>query len=106
MKALNNPHPNHVAKILNGNVEFGNPQTYGTQQSPQNIAGSWWQGTSPAVADTDFAVSHKLKHVPSGFDVKNINKAAHVYQGVTPWTDKLIYLRVDQASVFLTLFVL
>jgi hypothetical protein len=96
----------HIILALAGNIEFGNPSTFGTQQSPQNIQGSWWQGTSPSQANTDFPVPHKLGFVPTGFDVKNINKAAHVFQGKTPWTSKVIYLQCDQPSTQLTLFVL
>src|SRR5512146_1230763 len=91
--------------VHNGNVEFGRPEAQGQQENNQNINGWWWQGTSPGTANTDFAVPHKLGRVPTGYDVKKINAPSHVYTGATSWTSTVIYLRTDQPSVTLTLFI-
>lgn len=101
-----------IARVLNGNLSFGGFPNLpggggggvGPNGTPENMLGSWWQGTT-AVADTDFTVQHDLGRVPTGWLLFYINKAGIVYEGVTPWTDTQIFLRCNTATTELRLFV-
>lgn len=46
-----------------------------------------------AAADTEQAVAHTLKRVPTGYIVLSADKAAQVYDGTTAWTITNIYIR-------------
>ncbi len=52
-------------------------------------------------ADTEQAVSHTLKRVPTGYIVLSNDKAAIIYDGTTSWTSSTIYIRsnVDNTTV-------
>jgi hypothetical protein len=50
------------------------------------------------VADTEFAVPHNMKLVPSGYHVIKNGNGGAVYDGTTPWTTTNVYLRCKSAN--------
>jgi len=49
-------------------------------------------------ADTEFAVTHYLGRVPTGFILVKSNKACNVYDSGTAWTTSAVYLKCDAAN--------
>jgi len=100
-----------LAKALNGRVDFGSPQGQSKNQTG-NIDGTWpgtlaagYTITTPG-ANVEFTVTHNLGRIPVGYDVRSIDAAAHVYDSrKNLWTDKVMFLKADQATVHLVLFV-
>jgi len=89
----------HLYKMLRGGLSYGD----GTNSD--NIAGQWAAVTSPGAANTEFAVAHGLRKVPTGFHVLKKNAACDVYAGTTAWTSTHIYLKATGTTVALTLFI-
>lgn len=56
-------------------------------------------------ADTEFAVSHHLTRIPSGFIVAKSNKSGVVYDSGTAWTTTAIYLKCSAANAAVELCV-
>jgi hypothetical protein len=90
-----------VSNAINGGIEFGSPQ-----DGPINVKGTWAQGTSPLVANTEFPITHNLGYIPTGFMVANTDQASHIYAGGTTWTTTQIFLKSDQAGVNYTIFIM
>ena len=61
--------------------------------------------TTSGSADTEGAVEHGLRVVPTGYIVISRNKAAHIYDGTTAWTNEFIYVRSDIVTVVATLLI-
>jgi hypothetical protein len=61
--------------------------------------------TTPAIAGTEFSVSHGLNRVPVGFHVVNKNGATDVFKGVTAWSSTKIFLKATGSGVSITLFI-
>jgi len=61
--------------------------------------------TSDGTANTEYSVAHGLGRVPTGYLVIGQDKAAVNYNGTTPNTDSLLYLRTDTVTVALKLLV-
>jgi len=97
-----------VAKVVNNNIEFGNPTS-----GPGNIKGQWGSVggstaiVTPGVANTDFTVLHNLGSPAVGVDVKTKDRAVDVYTSpsanASPNTQ--IILRASVASAAITLFI-
>ena len=90
------------ARVLAGNVSFGNGSNQNTEQ---NISGVWASGTTDPTPGTEFAVDHVLGRMPVGFDVKRINAAGSIYDSGTAWTDTQIFVKSDAASATFSLFI-
>ncbi len=62
--------------------------------------------SSNATPDTEDAVTHALKKVPTGFIVTKISKGGVVYNSNKPWTAEKLFLKctVASASVELLLY--
>jgi hypothetical protein len=89
-----------IARVINGLISFGT-----ADGKPGNMAGAWFSGTTSAGADTEFAVTHNLGRVPQGWLTISVDKAGVVYKGTTVWTNKLMYLKCNVASVTIKIFV-
>lgn len=100
--AENNPELRNHARVLAGNISFGQNNA----DPSKNIAGYHAQNVvTPASANTQFTITHNLGYVPQRFWVTNINQNATIYQGSTPWTTTAIYLQCSGSSVTCSLFV-
>ena len=101
-----------IVASVNSGIEFGSPQSQ-SKGLPGNIAGTWpgvlasgYTITTPGVANTEFTVVHNLGRIPIGYDVKSISAAAHIYDSrKNAWTTTQMFLKCDQPSVNLVLFV-
>src|SRR5208282_1441290 len=91
-----------LAKTIN-NISFGT--TTSNTDADMNVQCYKATGTAPAGANTEFAVTHNLRHVPFGFMILTTDRAAHIYKSTTAWTAATnaaqgnIYLKSDTASV-------
>jgi hypothetical protein len=70
-----------------------------------NLAGKYVVFTSNGVANTEDAVPHALGAIPTGYIVVNQNQSAVLYDGTTPWTKTIIYLKSSAASTLWTVLV-
>ena len=103
---------NNLTKSINGGIYLGSPQEQSKGISG-NIDGVWpgvlnagYTITTPGVANTEFIVTHNLGRVPIGYDIRSIDAAAHIYDSrKNLWTTKVMFLKADQATVHLVLFV-
>jgi hypothetical protein len=97
-----------VAKTVNNNIEFGNPQS-----GAGNIKGQWGKVAgsttivTPGAPNTDFVVTHNLGQPAVGVDVKSKNMAVDVYTSpsANPSPNTQIILRASAASATITLFI-
>lgn len=80
-------------------------RTFSDIQFEQNIPGKELSGTTPAVADTEFAVLHNLNYVPKRIMTFGLDAAARIYKGATPWTKTTAYLKCDVGNVAYTIFI-
>ena len=90
-----------LAKVVNGNVSYGNPTT-----GADNINGKWVSVTAPAGANTNFTVTHNLGRIPTGVHVMTKDRACDVYTGSIAATTTQITLRATVGSAVLTLFII
>ncbi len=68
-----------LARVINGNIEFGNPTS-----GPANINGVWITTTTPAAANADFTVTHNLGRPAVGYILmQSINNAGDIYTSPT-----------------------
>lgn len=84
----------NLASILDRGVDFDN-----------NFDGRLNSFSSSGVANAENTVAHGLGKVPTGYIVTSIDKAAHVYKGASAWTKDNIYLKVDVATVAVSILV-
>jgi hypothetical protein len=70
-----------------------------------NFDGAFVTFTSSATPDAENSVSHTLKKIPTGFLVTGMDKGAVVYNGTTANDDQTIYLKVNVATVAVTIYV-
>ena len=102
---------NNLSKSINGGLYFGS-----TQEQSKGLLGNingLWPGTmaggyaiTTPGANVEFTVTHNLGRIPIGYDVKSIDAAAHIYDSRKAlWTNKVMFLKCDQAAVHLVLFV-
>lgn len=92
-----------TARIVNGNIDFGNPTS-----GPENIAGAWITVTTPGVANTDFTITHNLGRAAAGYLIMTKSAACDIYTSPTtngsPTTQ--LILRANATGVSLTIFVI
>ena len=90
-----------LARIVNGLISFGDGL------KSDNIAGVWVAVTTPA-ANTDFTVTHNLKHVCVGYLVMTKSAACDVYTSPTANVDSThtIILRATVNAVNLKMFLI
>lgn len=89
-----------MARVINGQLGFGD----GSQLD--NMAGAWANVTSSVATGTEFAITHNLGYVPIGYLVFTQNKPASFYLGSSAWTTTQIFLKADNSSVAVKLFIL
>jgi hypothetical protein len=89
-----------TARIINGGLSFG----AGTNKD--NIDGAWIAVTTPAGANTDFAVTHNLGRIPVGYIVMTKSAACDIYTGSVGGTTTQLTLRGTVNGVTVTLFVI
>lgn len=100
-----------LAHSVNGRLDFGSPQGQ-AKKLTGNIDGTWpgtlaagYTITTPG-ANVEFTVTHNLGRIPTGYDIRSIDAAAHVYDSrKTLWTTTQMFLKCDVAAVHLVLFV-
>jgi len=90
-----------VRRVVNGGLEFGSPTT-----GLVNMRGAWATGTTPS-GGAEFAVTHNLGYIPTGFLVWSLGGSATIYSSVggTPWNKSQIFLKCAGGSVTYTLFI-
>lgn len=98
------------AKVLS-NISFGS--TMSNADGEMNMQAHKVAGTTPGVINTEFAVTHTLKHIPIGFIVISTDKAgAHIYKSTTAWTAATntslgsIFLKCDVVTVAFSIVIL
>jgi hypothetical protein len=84
-----------LSELLNGGLKFAD--NFNCQIKSVTDTGN---------ADTEFAVAHTLKRVPTGFILINSDKACAVYDSGTSWTTTNIYLKCDAANAAIKLIIL
>lgn len=100
-----------LAHSVNGRLDFGSPQGQ-LKKLTGNIDGTWpgtlaagYMVTTPG-ANVEFTVTHNLGRIPTGYDIRSIDAAAHVYDSrKSLWTTTQMFLKCDVATVHLVLFV-
>lgn len=100
-----------LVRSVNGRLDFGSPQGQ-AKKLTGNIDGTWpgtlaagYTITTPG-ANVEFTVTHNLGRIPTGYDIRSIDAAAHVYDSrKTLWTTTQMFLKCDVATVHLVLFV-
>lgn len=80
----------HNSKTLNGLISFGKTSANSSQTSPDQANVQMWKatGTTPAGANTEFAITHNLMWVP-WFYFYILSKDGNIYQRAntgTAWT--------------------
>lgn len=86
---------NH-GRVLHQQVSFGAlPGT--NKEFDRNIQCSKAAGTTPGVANTEFAVNHSLNRVPVTF-FGHTDNGGVIYKSTTPWTKTQIFLKCTTAS--------
>ena len=61
--------------------------------------------TTDGVANTESAITHTLKRVPSDFFVGSQDKAGTIYKGASAWTATTIYIKGSVASITAKLYI-
>jgi hypothetical protein len=87
-----------TAKTINGGLSFGD----GTHTD--NISGFWTTQT-PALANTDFTVTHNLHRLPAGYLAMEKSAACDVFTGSVAPTTTQITLRASVGGVTLRIFI-
>jgi len=95
-------------KLICGNITFGaGPgNSINNNTGGQNIAGAWVSVATPGVVNTEFAVTHNLGRVPTGYLVVHKSAACEVYDSSTAWSATQIFLKATVINVNLTIFIL
>ena len=94
-----------LAKVINGNIEFGDPALGGNGGG--NINGTWVTVTTPAVGTT-FTVQHNLGGPAAGWIVFDKSAACDVWRSPTsaPNPNSQLNLEASAAGVQLKIFVI
>lgn len=96
----------NICLALAQKISFG----YATDNSDsgQNIDGQWATFTSPATANTTFAVTltSPMNRTPVGYIVMKQSAAGSLYVSGTTWTESGISLKCSAASVAFTIMVI
>lgn len=65
-------------------------------------------GTSPSTANTEFAITHNLGRIPTGYVLIASNPAGSLYQTPTtgtPWTKTQIFVKSTTASMSYVVYI-
>jgi len=89
-----------VIKALNGGIEFGTFKT-GTV----NINGAWVTGVTPGVINTDFALTHNLGRIPTGWLFVWKDNYVDFKIGAGAWTSRQIFLQANTINVNYRVFI-
>jgi hypothetical protein len=94
-----------LLNLVNGNLSFGNLST-GHDQG--NLKTQLLQGTSPAIANTPFTLTHTLGKIPNGFVVVQKGAVADFIGTASgnAWSTTTITIICNAISVFYTILVL
>ncbi len=109
--------PRNVAKLVEQNAKALSNVSFGTTNSntDSDMNVQCWKatGTTPGTANTQFSVSHGLKHKPFGFIVVGTSGAAHIFASNVPgWTaatntsQGVILLMSDQINIGFSLIII
>lgn len=85
------------ARLFSGNVSFG----FSMSNTDQGNNMSCWKatGTTPAAANTDFAIAHTLGRVPITIVGQDTNNGGLLFRSPsTAWTSTTIYLQCTTGS--------
>jgi hypothetical protein len=91
-------------QILDGGINHGGLSNPGNLQplNQTNIGGNVDNThvviQAPAGANTEFAVTHNLGRIPTGYHVVMRGNPSHLYVGPTAWTKTQIFLKADLAN--------
>lgn len=94
MLRFNDEQETKLDSVLNGGLNFS-----------ENFEGVSVSFISSATPDAENTVPHSMGKIPTGFIVTGLDKGAIVYNGSTAFTDSNIYLKVNVATVAVTVFV-
>lgn len=86
---------NH-GRVLAQQVSFGS--TMSNKEFDRNIQCSKASGTTPGVANTEFAVNHNLNRVPITLAGWDTNNGGVLYRSTTPWTKTQVFLKCTTAT--------
>jgi len=89
-----------VARILNGNLSFGN----GVDRD--NLDGVWVSVLTPTPGDTDFTVVHNLGRVPVGYLLMRSDLPSLIYDGSVIATTTELTLRNATDGANIVLFII
>jgi hypothetical protein len=82
-----------IYNAINGGLSLGDGANL------ENIYGTWANVTFSGTPGTELTVNHNNGRVPAGYLILYTDRAGTIYKGATTWTDKLIYLKSDTASL-------
>lgn len=102
LKTLHDWMVNH-SRVLAGNVSFGTTMT--NSEPGSNVQNSKATGTTPAAANTEFAVNHILGRVPITF-FHHTDNGGVIYKSTTAWTKTQIFLKCTTVSANYSLVIL
>ncbi len=104
LKTLHDLGKNH-ARVLGGQVSFG--ATMSNAEQDRNMFCSKASGTTPGVANTDFAVSHGLGRLPITLAGWDTNNGGVIYRSpATAWTKTTATLRCTTVSAVYNLILI
>ena len=89
-----------VARVINGKLSLGqvsSSQPVGTTVPCDNVDAVSIVANVNVAADTDFPLTHNLGRLPTAYLVTGASMPYQIYNGVTPNTATLIYLRTHIA---------
>jgi hypothetical protein len=86
---------NH-ATVLSGRVSFGSSMS--NADPDRNIHCFKATGTTPATANTEFAITHNFGQIPNTLVGWDTNNGGVLYRSTTPWTKTQVFLKCTTAS--------
>jgi hypothetical protein len=98
-------HSERLAKVLNGNVNYGS--TMSNKDADMNMNCAKFTGTSPGAANTDFTLTHSLGRIPITINAQDTTNGGLIYRSpVTAWTKKTVTFRCTTASAVYRIIVI
>jgi hypothetical protein len=97
-------HSERLAKVLNGNVNYGS--TMSNKDADMNMNCAKFTGTSPGTANTNFTLTHSLGRIPLTINAQDTNNGGLVYRGTVAWTKTTVTFRCTTASAQYNLIVI
>ena len=96
-------HSERLAKVLNGNVNYGS--TMSNKDKDMNMNCAKFTGTSPA-ANTDFTLAHSLGRIPLTINAQDTNNGGLIYRGSVAWTKTHVTFRCTTAAAVYNIIVI